>query len=269
MTVSKQNTNLPNHAAQLHQPLLSGSFPLIARNPSHYSRNLFSMSGTNPHRPISCKTAMKAQIQLYPDSFPGIFSLKPNNQAGCRALAQPVPIRRNPNPVRQRSPVPEHHRQPAPIRPPVIHPSPRHRCPCLKKEDETSAFQKDKGKQPGIRRSVSHPVFIMRTEEYQICGYETEGKKMARLILGNEKENGTLCYCGCLSLGNEAMDELVIRSHPRQKTCPFGKANNLKSIKAVWLMPGLQCLISITEKSPEGIILSAIYCTLINNWRTR
>ena len=92
---------------------------------------------------------------------------------------------------------------------------------------------------------------------------------MARLILGNEKENGTLCYCGCLPLGNEAMDELVIRSHPRQKTCPFGKANNLKSIKAVWLMPGLQCLISITEKSPEGIILSAIYCTLINNWRTR
>lgn len=178
-------------------------------------------------------------------------------------LTQPIPVRRNPNPVRQRAPLPGHYRHPSPIRPPAVHPHPRHRCPCLKKENETSAFQKDDSQQPGIRKSGLHSVFVMTTEEYQICGYETEGKKIGRLILGYEKENGTFCYRGCLPFGNEAMDEIIIRSHPRQKMCPFDESGELKHIQAIWLMPGLNCLVQCSQKSPEGVIQSGIYCALI------
>lgn len=205
---------------------------------------------------------MKIQTSLYPVSIPCLFVLKTNSQTICHTLNQPIPIRRNPNPVRQRDPFPGHHRHPTPIHPPIVYPHPRHRCPCLKKEDETSAFQKDNGKRPGIRRSTSHPVFIHTTEEYPICGYETGGRKIGRLILGYEKENGALCYRGRINLGDEKMDELVIRSYPKQRTCPFSEAGGFTGIKAVWLMPGLNCLIQCSQKSPGGIIQSGIYCTL-------
>lgn len=206
---------------------------------------------------------MKAQTSLYPDSIPCLVALKTGSQAICHALSQPIPVRRNPNPSRQRKPFPEHHRHPAPIHPPVIYPHPKHRCPCLKKEDETNAFQKDDGKQPGIRQGISHPVLIMTTEEYPICGYESAGKKIGRLILGYEQENGTLCYRGRINLGNEAMDELVIRSYPKKRTCPFAESGGFAGTKTVWLMPGLNCLIQCSQKSPAGIIISGIYRTLI------
>lgn len=166
---------------------------------------------------------------------------------------------RNPNPQRKRNPRPGHKKDPDPIINPEIWPPEDWKFPQMTKKDETNQHEEDYSRKAGFNYADWRETRPHTLEEHLVCGYEKNGKKISQLILGNESQNGAIQYIGHVPIDDYPLDALVIASHPKTDTHPFSAVPFMSDKPAVWIEPGLNCIVECSEKTENGLMVAPVY----------